>query len=150
MSGLELNDDEQTIFSSGSNHRTSNLHQVYVIIINMLEEFDDDNNPVINPQNLWQGANHMAEGESSPHSSRVGDNQTSCQSRCSYTAKLDKRSINGGTSTPYTSKRNACYRRKAKSEEGLNLSAQQARNCKMIAAMHHTPMEDGTTSLDLR
>jgi hypothetical protein len=51
MSGLELHDDDQTIFSSGRNHSTSNLH-VYVIINDTLEEFDDDNNPIINPQNL--------------------------------------------------------------------------------------------------
>jgi hypothetical protein len=52
MSGLELHDDEQTIFSSGNNHCTSNLHQVYIIINDTSEEFDDDNNPIINPQHL--------------------------------------------------------------------------------------------------
>jgi hypothetical protein len=49
MSGLELYDDEETIFSSGNNHCTNNRHQVYVIINDMLEEFDGDNNLVINP-----------------------------------------------------------------------------------------------------
>jgi hypothetical protein len=39
--------------------------------------------------------NHRTKGESSPHSSRMGDNQGSYQSWHNYTAKLDKRSING-------------------------------------------------------
>jgi hypothetical protein len=52
ISELELHDNEQKIFSSGSNHRTINLHQVYVIINDMSKESDNDNNPVINPQNL--------------------------------------------------------------------------------------------------
>jgi hypothetical protein len=29
----------------------------------MLEDFNDDNNAVIDPQNLQRGANHMADGE---------------------------------------------------------------------------------------
>jgi hypothetical protein len=36
---------------------------VYIIINDTSEEFDDDNNPIINPQHLQWGANHMAEGE---------------------------------------------------------------------------------------
>jgi hypothetical protein len=60
---MELHDDEQTIFCSSTNNNTSNRHQVYVIINNTSEEFDGDNNPIINPQNLQQGANHMVEGE---------------------------------------------------------------------------------------
>jgi hypothetical protein len=62
-SGLDLYDDELTIFSSGSSHGTSNRHQVCVIISDTSEEFDTENNPVINPQNLERGANHRAEGE---------------------------------------------------------------------------------------
>jgi hypothetical protein len=29
----------------------------------IIEEFDDNNNPIINPKNIGRGANHMAEGE---------------------------------------------------------------------------------------
>jgi hypothetical protein len=36
---------------------------VYAIINEMSEEFDDDNNQLINLQNIQQGAKHMAEGE---------------------------------------------------------------------------------------
>jgi hypothetical protein len=36
---------------------------VYVIINDTSEEFDAENNPVINPQNIERGANHRAEGE---------------------------------------------------------------------------------------
>jgi hypothetical protein len=28
-----------------------------------LEEFDDNNNPVLNPANIGRGANHLAEGD---------------------------------------------------------------------------------------
>jgi hypothetical protein len=62
-SGLELYDDEQANFSLGSCHDTSNRHPVCVIINDTSEEFDTENNPVINPQNLERGANHGAEGE---------------------------------------------------------------------------------------
>jgi hypothetical protein len=36
---------------------------VYVIIDETSEEFDDNNNLVINPQNIRRGAKYMAEGE---------------------------------------------------------------------------------------
>jgi hypothetical protein len=62
-SGLELYDDKQTILSLGSSHGISNRHQVCVIINDISEEFDIENNPVINPQNLERGPNHRAEGE---------------------------------------------------------------------------------------
>jgi uridine phosphorylase len=61
--GLGLHDDERTIFSSGSSHGANNRHQVCVIINDTSKEFDAENNPVINPQNLDQGAKHRAEGE---------------------------------------------------------------------------------------
>jgi hypothetical protein len=50
MSGLEIYDDEQTIFSSDAHHNISNQHQVYVIIDKTSKEFDDKNNLVINSQ----------------------------------------------------------------------------------------------------
>jgi hypothetical protein len=62
MSGLELYDDEPTIFSSDANHNISNQHQVYAILEETSEEFDDDNNPIINPKNMRRGAKYMAEG----------------------------------------------------------------------------------------
>jgi hypothetical protein len=36
---------------------------VHIIINNTSEEFDAENNPVINPQNIERGANHRAKGE---------------------------------------------------------------------------------------
>jgi hypothetical protein len=36
---------------------------VYAIIDDTSEELDDNNNPIINPENVTRGANHMAEGE---------------------------------------------------------------------------------------
>jgi hypothetical protein len=51
-SGLELYDDEQTIFSLGSNRDIHSQHQVYAIIDDTSQEFDDNNNPIINPANV--------------------------------------------------------------------------------------------------
>jgi hypothetical protein len=61
--GLKLYNDEHMFPSSVSGHYASNRHQVYVIINDASEEFDALNNPIINPQNPMQGANHRAEGE---------------------------------------------------------------------------------------
>jgi hypothetical protein len=57
-SHLELYNNEQKILSAGYSHGTSNRHQVCVIINDTSEEFDNDNNPVINPQNLEREGNH--------------------------------------------------------------------------------------------
>jgi hypothetical protein len=62
-SGLELYDDEQTIFSSGSNRDVHSQYQVYAIIDDTSEEFDGKNNPIINPANVRRGANHIKEGD---------------------------------------------------------------------------------------
>jgi hypothetical protein len=62
-SGLELYDDEQTIFSSGSNGDVHSQYQVYAIIDDSSEELDGNNNPIINLANVRRGANHMAEGD---------------------------------------------------------------------------------------
>jgi hypothetical protein len=59
--GLELHDDDQTIFSSFSS-KINHQHQVFAIIGDNSEEFDD-NNPVLNPANVTRGANHLAEGD---------------------------------------------------------------------------------------
>jgi hypothetical protein len=61
--GLKLHNDEHIISSSVSSHYASNRHQVYAIINDISKEFDEDNNPIISPQNPTRGANHRAEGE---------------------------------------------------------------------------------------
>jgi hypothetical protein len=58
--GLELHEDDQTIFSSFSS-KINHQHQVFAIIGDNSEEFDDNNNPVLNPANVTRGANHLAE-----------------------------------------------------------------------------------------
>jgi hypothetical protein len=62
-SGLELYNDEQTILSSGSSGDVHSQYQVYAIIDDTSEAFDANNNPIINPENVMRGANHMAEGD---------------------------------------------------------------------------------------
>jgi hypothetical protein len=60
--GLELHEDDQTTFSSYSS-KFDNQYQVLAIIGDNSEEFDDNNNPVLNPTNVTIGANHLAEGD---------------------------------------------------------------------------------------
>jgi hypothetical protein len=60
---LELHEDDETIFSSFSS-KTNHQYRVFAIIGDISEEFDDNNNPVLNPTNVTRGANHLAEGDS--------------------------------------------------------------------------------------
>jgi hypothetical protein len=60
--GLELHEDNQTILSSYSS-KFDNQYQVLAIVGDNLEEFNDNNNPVLNPANINRGANHLAEGD---------------------------------------------------------------------------------------
>jgi hypothetical protein len=60
--GLELHEDDQTIFSRCSS-KFDNQYQILAIIGDNSEEFDDNNNPVLNPANVTRGANHLVEGD---------------------------------------------------------------------------------------
>jgi hypothetical protein len=60
--GLELSEDDNSIFSS-YNGKLDNRCQILTIIEDNSEELDENNNPVLNPANINRGANHLAEGE---------------------------------------------------------------------------------------
>jgi hypothetical protein len=60
--GLELHEDDNSIFSS-FNSKLDNQYQVLAIIGDNSEELDENNNLVLNPANVNRGANHLAEGE---------------------------------------------------------------------------------------
>jgi hypothetical protein len=60
--GLELSEDDNSIFSS-SNSKLDNRYQILTITGDNSEELDENNNPVLNPANINRGANHLAEGE---------------------------------------------------------------------------------------
>jgi hypothetical protein len=60
--GLELYEDDETI-SSSFNSKFNNRYQVFAIVGDNSEEFEENNNPVLNPANVNRGANHLAEGE---------------------------------------------------------------------------------------
>jgi hypothetical protein len=60
--GLELHEDDDSIFSS-FNSKFDNRYQVLAIVGDNSEELDENNNPVLNPANIHRGANHLAEGE---------------------------------------------------------------------------------------
>jgi hypothetical protein len=59
---LELHEDSQTTLSSCGS-KFDNQYQILTIIGYNSEEFDDNNNPVLNPANVTRGANHLAEGD---------------------------------------------------------------------------------------
>jgi hypothetical protein len=60
--GLELSEDDNSIFSSYKG-KLDNRCQILAIIEDNLEELDDNNNLVLNPAKIKRGANHLAEGE---------------------------------------------------------------------------------------
>jgi hypothetical protein len=60
--GLELFEDDDLIFSS-FNNKIGKQCQVLTIVGDNSEEFDENNNPVLNPANINRGANHLAEGQ---------------------------------------------------------------------------------------
>jgi hypothetical protein len=60
--GLELREDENSIFSSFES-KFDNRYQVLAITEDNSEEFDENNNPVLNPANINRWANHLAEVE---------------------------------------------------------------------------------------
>jgi hypothetical protein len=60
--GLELSEDDNSIFSS-SNSKLDNRYHVLTITGDNSEELDEYNNLVLNPANINRGANHLAEGE---------------------------------------------------------------------------------------
>jgi hypothetical protein len=60
--GLELSEDDNSIFSS-QNSKLDNRYQILAIAEDNSEELDDNNNPVLNPAYINRGANHLAEGE---------------------------------------------------------------------------------------
>jgi hypothetical protein len=60
--GLELHEDDSSIFSSFDS-KFDNRYQVIAIIGDNSEELDENHNPVLNPANINRGANHLAEGE---------------------------------------------------------------------------------------
>jgi hypothetical protein len=60
--GLELSEDGDSTFSS-FNSNIGKQCQVLAIVGDNSEEFDENNNPVLNPANIYRGANHLAEGQ---------------------------------------------------------------------------------------
>jgi hypothetical protein len=103
--GLELYSDEQTIFSSGSSHGLSSQYQVYTMIVDNSEEFDDNNNHIINPENIRRGANHMVEGETAETVATKVKVQLT-------TAEWDKRkaAVNNGAAIPVNARREVLLR----------------------------------------
>jgi hypothetical protein len=60
--GLELHEDNQITLSRCSS-KFDNRYQILEIVGDNSEEFDDNNNPVLNLANIKRGANHLAEGD---------------------------------------------------------------------------------------
>jgi hypothetical protein len=60
--GLELSEDSNSIFSSFKGNIGKQC-QVLAIVGDNSEEFDENDNPVLNPANIDRGTNHLAEGQ---------------------------------------------------------------------------------------
>jgi hypothetical protein len=60
--GLELSEDDDSIFSN-FNNKIGKQCQVLAIVGDNSEEFDENDNPVLNTANIDRGANHLAEGQ---------------------------------------------------------------------------------------
>jgi hypothetical protein len=60
--GLELSEDGDSILSS-FNSNIGKQCQVLAIVGDNSEEFNENNNPVLNPANIDRGSNHLAEGQ---------------------------------------------------------------------------------------
>jgi hypothetical protein len=60
--GLELSEGSNSIFSSFKENIGKQC-QVLAIIGDNSEEFDENDNPVLNPANIERGANHLEEGQ---------------------------------------------------------------------------------------
>jgi hypothetical protein len=73
--GLELHEDDSSIFSSFDS-KFDNRYQVLAIIGDNSEELDENNNPVLNPANINRGANHLAEGETADSLAKQGKSLT--------------------------------------------------------------------------
>jgi hypothetical protein len=73
--GLELSEDDDPIFSS-FNNKFGKQCQVLAIVGDNSEEFDENNNPVLNPANIDRGANHLAEGQTAESLATRGKNST--------------------------------------------------------------------------
>jgi hypothetical protein len=107
--GLELSEDGDSIFSS-FNSNIGRQCQVLAIVGDNSEEFNKNNNPVLNPANVNRGANHLAEGQNSriPHnqgknstiSRRMEDNKRSCRTRHADTIDLQQRHAFGVSLCP--------------------------------------------------
>jgi hypothetical protein len=94
--GLELSEDGDSIFSS-FNSNIGKQCQVLAIVGDNSEEFDENNNPVLNPTNTDRGANHLAEGQNpsqpgknSTISRRMENNKRSRRTRHANTIKFQQ------------------------------------------------------------
>jgi hypothetical protein len=156
-SGLELYDDEQTIFSSGSNRDVHSQYQVYTTIDDSSEELDGNNNPIINLANIRRGGNHMAEGGTTESVANRAKVQLIVAEWETIRAAVDN-----GAAIPMQGERyfwditirchdnhNSWRRRKVKSGKGESQSVWQAKHSTQKEAMHHTQIGEGTTCPDV-
>jgi hypothetical protein len=126
--GLELHEDDQTIFSRFSS-KFDNRYQILVIIGDNSEEFDDNNNPVLNPANITRGANHPAEGDTAESLTTrakiwlLADEWNAIKQPSNTTQPSQwtqaKRYFKD-TTTPYIDNQDSWQKREAKYEKGGN------------------------------
>jgi hypothetical protein len=91
LSSLELHEDEPIIWYSEPGKNIRNHHEMCAIIDKTSEEFNEENNPVVNPANLARGFNYRAEAKTYE---TVAARDTICLMVAEW--EITKRVVNGG------------------------------------------------------
>jgi hypothetical protein len=153
--GLELHEDNQTTLSSCSS-KFDNQYQILAILGDNLEEFDDNNNPVLNPANMTRGANHLAEGDTADsltnrekfsYHSMSGIESKQQLSTVHPSQRTQAKRYFWGITTPFDDNQDSRRKKEAKYEKGGTQQLQQAQLCMKRATTHHIQTAEGTPGM---
>jgi hypothetical protein len=154
--GLELHEDDETIFSSFDS-KFDNRYQVLTIVGDNSKEFDENNNPVLNLANVNRGANHLAEGETTDSLASREKVRLSVEEW-----KIIKTAVEHGVTIPIDASKNMLLgyhyalrqqskqlaRERSEIQKGKIQPLQQEQLFIKLAATHHTRIAKGTAGTD--
>jgi hypothetical protein len=154
--GLELHEDDETIFSSFDS-KFDNRYQVLAIVGDNSKEFDENNNPVLNPANVNRGANHLAEGETTDSLASREKVRLSVEEW-----KIIKTAVEHSVPIPTDASKNMILgyhyalrqqskqlaRERSEIQKGKIQPLQQAQLFIKLVATHHTRTAKGTAGTD--
>jgi hypothetical protein len=154
--GLELHEDDNSIFSS-FNSKLNNRYQVLAIIGDNSEELDENNNLVLNPANVNRGANHLVEGETADSLASREKVRLSVEEW-----RIIKTAVEHGTPIPTEASKNMllgyhyALRQQSKqlAKERIKIQKEETQPLQQVklitehAAMHHTQTTEGIIDMD--